>query len=824
MKKEEKVHKKDSYFSQLKDVCSVISWGYSLLVIALSTLTAIGVYIFHHHCFEDIKMMDLKFGLGWEIIHLFILSGFIWIILILLFKWFFNRSSSRKSYSRLIQTFDRIMSTGHFAQFYWLLTGGFVVYVFLSSLMGTFYAFGIPHDEQELNWNPLSLTYLLLTDSSTMASILRSNTHVADIIVVVSITISVLGALLFTGLLVSVFSNFMQRRVEDYQKGRITYEFSGHIVFIGYDEILPSLIKQCLDNEKDKKILVQTKFPSEQVREEIRTLIEDDSLFNNIYFYNGRRDSRKDLSRLDLNDAERIFIIGNRQEDFHDELNLNCLKYILESLSRKKINENRKPIHILIEDHTEFSKMLLSWDTTTTAYVIPFNIYDLWAKNALKETYVKNINNDGVNYVIFGFNQIGSTFGLESINVSLGCKKKTVISFVSEDAQNEMFLFKVRYPALFETIRHSYINFKDKTLVFDNAQNIYKHRCASSQQNIEIEFIESTPFNPQLRTYLLERGRRYNIFACTGKNSTDLNIALFLPYELLPESHIFVWQKHGKEFVDRMNSYSNLHPIGMKEPSYDFYQQLKKGDQDPFIRFQNFVETANIHMFQGNYKEALQYYNRTKELEPKIKATKQVEIANNRYNMGYIYYKLNLPKDAINCFNTALNIFQELNKSDTVSYETDIVLSLNSLGTLYYEEKKYEVSKKMYQKSLEIYNSRSSKDKRYLPDVAHIKCSLAAVYLKTKEKKECIKNLNEAKSIYKDLSLNSHEEDLLNLAIGLYGISKSYYTIGMYPECEDAINGSLSIWRKIASENSGSYENEISDCLEMLSKLEKTPR
>ena len=192
MKKEEKVHKKDSYFSQLKDVCSVISWGYSLLVIALSTLTAIGVYIFHHHCFEDIKMMDLKFGLGWEIIHLFILSGFIWIILILLFKWFFNRSSSRKSYSRLIQTFDRIMSTGHFAQFYWLLTGGFVVYVFLSSLMGTFYAFGIPHDEQELNWNPLSLTYLLLTDSSTMASILRSNTHVADIIVVVSITISVL--------------------------------------------------------------------------------------------------------------------------------------------------------------------------------------------------------------------------------------------------------------------------------------------------------------------------------------------------------------------------------------------------------------------------------------------------------------------------------------------------------------------------------------------------------------------------------------------------------------------------------------------------------
>ena len=822
MMKKKKANKTDSYFSQLKEVCSGINWRYALLVIILSTLTAIGVFLFHHNGFKEIKMIDLRFG--WEIVHLFVLSGFIWIILILLFKWFFTPSLYRKNYSKLIQTIDRIVSVGHMSQFYWLLTCGFVVYVFLSSLMGTFYAFGFPHDEKELNWNPLSLTYLLLTDPSTMASILKSNTHVADIIVIVSITVSVLGALLFTGLLVSVFSNFMQRRVEDYQKGRITYEFSGHIVFIGYDELLPSLVKQCVENEKYKKILIQTKVPSEQVREEIRTLIEDDSLFHNIYFYNGRRDSRKDLSRLDLNDAERIFIIGNRQEDFHDELNLNCLKYILEIISKKKITENRKPIHVLIEDHTEFSKMLLSWDTITFAYVTPFNIYDLWAKNALKEAYIMNLNNDGVNYVIFGINQIGSTFGLESINVSLGCKKKTVISFVSEDAKNEMFLFKVRYPALFESIRHSYIDFKGKTLVFDNSLNIYKHRFASSQQNIEIEFIESTPFNPQLRTHLLERGSRYIFFACTGKNSTDLNIALFLPHELLPESHIFVWQKHGKEFVERMNAYSNLHPIGMKEPSYDFYQQLKKGDQDPFIRFQNFVDTANVYMFQGYYQEAIEYLNRTIELEPKIKTTKQVEIANNRYNMGYLYYKLGFRVAAIESFTTALSIFQELNKNDTVSYETDIVLSLNSLGTLYYENKDYEKSKKMYQKSLDIYTRRSSKDKSYLSDVAHIKYCLAAVCLKTEEKEECEKNYIEAENIYRELSLNASEEYLPYLANCLFETSKYYYMMGKYQECEDAINGSVSIWRKLVSEYSGSYESEMSACLEMLSTLKNTSK
>jgi tetratricopeptide (TPR) repeat protein len=687
--------------------------------------------------------------------------------------------------------------------------------------MGLFFAFGVPHDEQELNWNPLSLTYLLLTDSSTMASILKSSTHVASIIVFVSISISVLGALLFTGLLVSVFSNFMQRRVEDYQKGRIKYDFSGHIVFIGYDETLPSLVKQCVESEVGKKILVQTNVPSEQVREEIRTLIEDDRLFQNIFFYNGRRDSRKDLSRLDLADAERVFVVGNRQEDFHDELNLNCVKYILEILYEKRRNDNRKPVHVLIEDHTEFSKMLLSWDTALIAQITPFNIYDLWARNALSETNVEDQDYGNVNHVIFGFNQIGSTFGLEAVNVSLDCKRKTVISFVSEDARKEMELFKVRYPELFETIRHRFINFKDEPVVFDNSINEYKHRFALSRRNLEIEFIESTPFNPQLRTYLLERGNRYNIFACTGKNSTDLNIALFLPLELLHESQIFVWQKYGSEFVNRMNAYSNLHPIGMKEPSYNFYKQLKEGLDDPFVSFHNLVDNANIYQFQGNYTMAKLYREKATSYEKELSKTRKVEIANNSFNLGYIYYKLGFRGDSITYYNKALTIFREMNNQDVVSYETDIVLSLNNLGTLYFKEKELAKSKECYLEALDIYLNRARTDKSYLPDVAFVSGSLGTLCFYAGDYDESIEDYNKAIDILGYVSESNPEEYLPLLAIFLYYISKAYYNNKNTQECLNKLNGSLSIWKKLASEYHSSYDNEISNCLKLKEAIGK---
>ena len=425
--KRKKNKSQETFSSQLVGLWESCSKLYLTLVMVLSLLSALGIY-FCKLYFEGADINNIYSFLIWDkcIIHFALLSFFIWIIL--LNKKVFSPQNISNRASRFKLAFDRIISKGHSVQFYWLVSSFVILFLFLSSLMGSFDAFGIFPKENDLDWNPISLTYLLLTDTSTVSSVLKTQSHVANILAAICIVVSLLGTLLFTGLLVSVFSNFLQRRVEDYEKGRLRYDLSDHIVFIGYDEILPSLVKQCVEFEtnKNKKIVVQTKMPSEQVREDIKTLITDDALYRNIIFYNGRRDSVKNLMNLDLERASEIYVIGNSKRDNHDELNLQCLGLIQDIVNSKKDEiqaDKRITLHLLIEDHTEYSKMKFLWDNDELLKVSLFNIYAIWAKALINGKYgypqmtsEKNTQCEGTNIIIIGMSKYGSSIGIEAIN------------------------------------------------------------------------------------------------------------------------------------------------------------------------------------------------------------------------------------------------------------------------------------------------------------------------------------------------------------------------------------------------------------------------
>lgn len=63
-----------------------------------------------------------------------------------------------------------------------------------------------------------------------------------------SLGVAILGLLLVTGLLISVVSNMLERRVERYREGEIAYLLENHVVVIGFDEMVPMLVRQiCSD-------------------------------------------------------------------------------------------------------------------------------------------------------------------------------------------------------------------------------------------------------------------------------------------------------------------------------------------------------------------------------------------------------------------------------------------------------------------------------------------------------------------------------------------------------------------------------------------------
>lgn len=80
--------------------------------------------------------------------------------------------------------------------------------------------------------------------------------------------VTIVGMVLFGGLLISVICNFLERQVERYRNGYNTFKLSNHIVIIGYSEVTISLIKTLFNNPKKNfsYILLQTMCPAEEVR------------------------------------------------------------------------------------------------------------------------------------------------------------------------------------------------------------------------------------------------------------------------------------------------------------------------------------------------------------------------------------------------------------------------------------------------------------------------------------------------------------------------------------------------------------------------------
>ena len=642
-----KSYKHETFKSQLKELWKSCSKVWICIVAFLSGLTAFVISILRINIKYGIELEQLWNHWTWEscIVQFFILSLFIW--LILFNKKVFSPQNVNSRGAKFKLVFDRIISQGHSIQFYWLVSCFVLLLTFLSALMGTLDAFADFTAGNSLNWNPLSLTYLLLTDTSTISSILQNNNHIANAIVIFCILISVTGTLLFTGLLVSVFSNFLQRRVEDFQKGRLHYNLSDHIVFIGYDSILPQLVKQCAEYEanKNKKIIVQTKLPSEQVREDIRTLMTDNGSFRNIIFYNGRRDSIKDLRTLDLESASEIFIIGNRHSDNHDELNLQCLNYvcdIINECSEIKKHDKKTQIHLLIEDHTEYSKMKFIWEKEERFSVILFNLYAIWAKTLLHgnseypQIDTPPTEQQAINIVIFGMSKYGSSIGIEAINTFKHKKSKTIVTFICNEAQSEMDMLRARFPELFCEIKSSFNNMIDSPTIYESR----KSEKEKETLNIEIEFIETNPFNSKLYAYLGGRKLKKYVFLCTDKNTLDLNCALFMPHEVLLKSQVYILQKHGNQFVSKLDYLPSVFTFGSLNPAFNFYKQLLDKSDDLSDKYDSYKETSIIYENQGNWNRALDYGLELLELSKSLYGTESDKYANDLLSVGFLYERI----------------------------------------------------------------------------------------------------------------------------------------------------------------------------------------
>ena len=431
---------------------------------------------------------------------------------------------------------------------------------------------------------------------------------------------SLIGVIVFGGMLISVFSNMLERRIENYRKGKNTYVIKGHYVILGYDEIVPSIIKQICTN-KDAYVLLQSSLPSEEIAEKIHSSIAQD-YEKRIIIKNGHRTSASDLEELRLNQAYHIYVVGDRAKSSHDAMNIDCMEMICDILKNNKDKGLPTSITTVFEDQDTFTAMQVTdlFENIRELGVefIPYNFYVDWARQIFvdrcyndKETPsypfvdgngITEEDNRHVHLVIVGTSNFGVTLGIEAAkilhfpNFKKG-KNLTRITFIDLNADSEKNLFMTRFRHFFEVQSHWYNGKQYPATKFEGNRADFL--------DVEFEFIKgdiySTEIQKQIESWVSDETQLVSLIFAMRDARHNMAIAMNLPDNVYEKNvPIFIRQNSSSKFLAKLRKksdklgnkivvkdnaiteiplkgrYANLYPFGMTDITFDIDKKAQR--------------------------------------------------------------------------------------------------------------------------------------------------------------------------------------------------------------------------------------------------------
>lgn len=275
------------------------------------------------------------------------------------------------------------------------------------------------------------------------------------------------GTLVFSGLVIASLTNTMRNWADRFKQGKLRVgKFSGHIVIIGYNDMVLGIIKKIFsdkekEEKKDKKrslpmVLVGVKSDVQGTWYRIRnhTDLNRYQLGSIVIF---QVDSNSDdhlTKRLQVQRALDVYIIG--EDDDAD--NLKVYKKVIE------ICNIWKPECYV---HLQYQSTLALFQTYTEGLkkFHAFNIHDVLARQLFSK--VNRFSPIGANsdkyvhFVIVGMTEMGEAIARETAFlchypnfVTKGIR--TRITFIDPKASEHMTYFTGRYHHLFDLCKHTF--------------------------------------------------------------------------------------------------------------------------------------------------------------------------------------------------------------------------------------------------------------------------------------------------------------------------------------------------------------------------------
>ena len=519
--------------------------------------------------------------------------------------------SMKEFFSFLSLCFDRTISERGFRQLLWLSVAVAVVFCIL---LGVSYLipFAENVDDKAEEMGRFMRLVTLFIDPGSIEKV-DPTAYVFGIVVALA------GLVFMTGFFISVLTNVLDVRVDRFRNGEISYTLTNHVIIIGMDDLVPSLVEQICKSDKfqGSYVLVQSTGDTEEVRSRVHNVL-DREYEPRLLFYHGKRNSKEDLKKLNVDKARSVFITGESGEDDRDSMNLEATRLIAELRSGDGQEASLKPLPMAVqfEYQTTFSAFQVTdlagrWREQIDFY--PFNFYESWAKKLfVSHCYVHDsesidyplLDREPITYdsektvhlVVLGMSRMGvaiGTFAAHLLHFPNFCRdhsKKTRITFVDANADREMDFFRNRYRGLFEISSAYYKDYTHDDVVEEVLPPTYFSGDDSDFLDVEFEFIKGNVESSGIQRYLRDvasvEDSLMSIFVCLKEPTHNMVVGLSLPNEVYDRAiPVFIRLKTSEALLTMLNrsgdggmysKYSHLYPFGMLENCYDLdYYRLE---------------------------------------------------------------------------------------------------------------------------------------------------------------------------------------------------------------------------------------------------------
>lgn len=406
----------------------------------------------------------------------------------------------------------------------------------------------------------------------------------------------IIGLILFSGGLVAVITNIIRTIGDRYLNGTAHYHFKNHILFLGYDELMMGTLRNFLNPEDNGKPIPEQKDKTKCKKYNIVVAVPDNvaNVRNIIYEHLTKEEQKQviviQISRTSVDDlksrawvtkADRIFIIGQPNEDTHDAENLKCLGLIGALCTKKSPKcmyylRNQATFYLVhrlsykAEDFKhDIEQSHLKYDEKHIGDIVkassPFNFCESIARHILfdkKEHMQLDASNGYAHLIIYGMTTMGVALMRDVLMTQHFPNGGLRVTMVDENAKEEMHYLIGRHRPFFESCHYSFRNLNDP------AQD-YDHPAKLNFLDADMEFIQCDVAHPDLSEYLCECVAKgvssIAIAICTDDSPKNMALALYLPQMVLEKDvPIWVYQNGDNSmnaFVKNESSsrYKNIH-------------------------------------------------------------------------------------------------------------------------------------------------------------------------------------------------------------------------------------------------------------------------